>query len=142
MSSTGGAPRRRIIIETDPGRWPGVGRITTEPSPVTSNEWLNGARSESVVILPTPDHLPGSVSMMVRRRGAPPVLLIGDLSYSEELIGRDQFPATGEKELLAESFAKVRELKRHLPDLVVVASHDAGAADKLAAAGAQRSARG
>ena len=85
----------------------------------------------SLMVVPTPGHLPGSVSMLVRRRSAPPVLLIGDLSYSEERLQRDQLPGTGDKELLRQSFAKVRTMKANTPDLVVVASHDTTAVGKL-----------
>lgn len=142
----GAHPEREGVLRRDldvPGaRWTLMDFTpTTDPDLAPFTHAFDVAGDGSVVILPTPGHLAGSVSMMVRRRNAPPVLLIGDLSYSEDLIDRDQFPATGEKELLAESFEKVRALKRHLPDLVVVASHDNTAGDKLAAAGAQSTTR-
>ncbi|QUR68136.1 MBL fold metallo-hydrolase [Mycobacterium spongiae] len=88
----------------------------------------------SLVVVPTPGHLAGSVSMLVRRNSAPPLLLVGDLTYAEELLYRDQFPAIGDKKLLADSFAKVRALKKHLPDLVILPAHDLLAEQKLRAA--------
>ena len=39
---------------------------------------------------------------------------------------------TGDKKLLRQSYAKVRALKAHTPDLVIVAAHDTTAAGKLA----------
>lgn len=48
------------------------------------------------------------------------------------MLERDQVPATGTREVLLESYAKVRALKAHTPDLVIVASHDITAAAKLA----------
>ena len=86
----------------------------------------------SLVVLPTPGHLPGSVSLLVSRQGAPPVLLIGDLTYSEELLDRDQVAGTGDKRQLLASYEKVRALRAHTPGLVIVASHDSTAVAKLA----------
>jgi glyoxylase-like metal-dependent hydrolase (beta-lactamase superfamily II) len=85
----------------------------------------------SMVLLPTPGHLPGSLSMLVRRDGAPPLLLIGDLHYQTELLERGQLPGTGDKKELRASFAKVLALKERMPDLVILASHDPGAAEAL-----------
>ena len=85
----------------------------------------------SMIVLPTPGHMPGSVSMLVRRDDAPPLLLIGDLTYAEELLERDQVPATGDKELLLESFANVRSLKKQIPDLIILPAHDTHAVDAL-----------
>ena len=85
----------------------------------------------SMVLLQTPGHLEGSLSMLVRSKGAPPMLLIGDLSYGVEFIERYQFPATGNKKELKESFSKVIELKKRIPDLVIIASHDTGAAEYI-----------
>lgn len=44
-----------------------------------------------------------------------------------------QFPATGDKHLLAASFAKVRALKERMPDLVILPAHDQRASEKLRA---------
>lgn len=70
--------------------------------------------------------------MLIRRGDGAPVLLIGDLTYSEDRLARDQVAGTGKKKLLLESYAKVRALQALVPDLVVVASHDTTAADKIA----------
>ena len=72
--------------------------------------------------------------MLVRRGDKPPLLMIGDLTYSDELLERDQFPAIGDTEQLQASFAKVRELRERLPGLVILPAHDAAAAEKLRAA--------
>ena len=85
----------------------------------------------SIILLPTPGHLPGSLSMLVRRDGAPPLLLIGDLTYGVELLERGQLPGTGDKKELRASFAKVLALKERMPDLVILASHDTHAAEAL-----------
>ncbi len=85
-----------------------------------------------MIVLPTPGHLAGDVSMLVRRTEGPPLLLIGDLSYSKDRLQRDQLPWNGDHKLLLESFAKVKALEKHTPDLVIVAAHDTTAKAKLA----------
>lgn len=89
----------------------------------------------SLILLPTPGHTPGSMSMLVRSGRYPPFLLVGDLTYEVELLMRDQIPGVySDKEQLKASFANVRGLKEQIPDLVILASHDPAAADALAAA--------
>ncbi len=86
----------------------------------------------TLMLLPTPGHTAGSLSMLVRDDDRPPLLLIGDLSYSVELLMRDQLPGiyADKSELLA-SFAKVRHLKTQLSDLVILGSHDPATAGLL-----------
>ncbi len=84
-------------------------------------------RDGAVVLFPTPGHTPGSLSMLVRSDGLPPILLIGDLAYEPNLIFEDKVPGTGDAKTLRESYAKIRALKEDLPDLVVLASHDPAA---------------
>ena len=88
----------------------------------------------SMVLLPTPGHSPGSISMLVRSSGLPPLLFVGDLTYELEPLNNDQVPGIGDAEQLKTSFAKVRELRKALPDLVVLPSHDPFANETLAAA--------
>lgn len=85
----------------------------------------------SMVLIPTPGHTPGSLSMLVRSDGMPPILLAGDLAYEPDLIFEGRVPGTGDKKTLRETYAKVRALKDDLPDLVILASHDPGASDAL-----------
>jgi N-acyl homoserine lactone hydrolase len=85
----------------------------------------------SMIVLRTPGHLEGSVSMLVRRRAAPPLLLVGDLTYDEQLLDRDQVGAVGDPVQLCDTYAKVRSLKEHTPDLVILPAHDPHAAEKL-----------
>ena len=88
----------------------------------------------SMMLLPTPGHTPGSISMLVRSADWPPILLVADLAYQEDLIFREQFPGTGDASKLRTSYAKVRGLKEQLPDLVIVPSHDWGAREAIAKA--------
>ncbi len=80
----------------------------------------------SMILLPTPGHTPGSMSMLVRSSGLPPILLIGDLTYETELLMKDTVPGVGEPAQLRASFAKVRALKERLPGLVILAAHEPG----------------
>lgn len=92
-------------------------------------------RDGSMVLLPTPGHTPGSFSMLAQSDGFPPLLFVGDLTYEAELLMQDQVPGVyDDKAQLKSSFAKVRELKRQLPDLVILASHDPAAASALRSA--------
>jgi N-acyl homoserine lactone hydrolase len=85
----------------------------------------------SLMLLPTPGHTPGSISMLARMKGGAPVLLIGDLAYEAELLMKDQLPDTGDKAQLLASYAKVRALKQRLPELVILPSHDFAAQEYL-----------
>lgn len=84
-----------------------------------------------MVLLPTPGHSPGSLSRLVRRESAPPLLLVGDLCYGLELLERCQLPGTGDKKELRASFAKVLALKERMPDLIILPAHDPEAAEAL-----------
>lgn len=125
----GAHPDREMVLRRDiailGARWQEIAfESTDDPAldPFTSTFDLMG--DGSLIVLPTPGHMPGAVSMLVRRGDAPPLLLIGDLTYSEEMLLQDQLPATGNPEPLLQSFAMVRALKRHMPDLVILPAHD------------------
>ncbi len=77
----------------------------------------------TMMLIPTPGHTPGSLSMLIQSQEMPPILLIGDLAYDPELIFEDRVPGTGNKTQLWETYAKVRALKASLPDLVILTSH-------------------
>jgi N-acyl homoserine lactone hydrolase len=88
----------------------------------------------SLVVLPTPGHTPGSVSMLVRRPGQHPLLLVGDLTYDDRLLEAAALPGVGNKRQMREATRRVNELRRQLPGLVVLPAHDPSAASRLAAA--------
>ena len=85
----------------------------------------------SMILLPTPGHTVGSMSMLVRSAEFSPILLVGDLTYELDLLMKDQIPGTGDKTQLLASFANVRALKKQLPDLVVLPTHDQAAIEAL-----------
>lgn len=92
----------------------------------------------SLVLLPTPGHTPGSLSLLVRSAGVPPILLVGDLTYDVALLERELLPGVGKRGPMLDSTRKVLELRRRMPDLVILAAHDPGAATALRVAMAGR----
>ena len=74
------------------------------------------------------------MSLLIRQEPWDPILLVGDLTYETALLEQNIVPGTGDKEALLASFAKVRRLKRRLPGLAIVASHDPTAVDAVARA--------
>ncbi len=88
----------------------------------------------SMILLPTPGHTPGSMSMLIRQDGWRPILLVGDLTYEARLLEEDITPGTGDADTLRDTYAKVRHLKEQLPDLVLVPAHDFAAAESIAQA--------
>lgn len=87
----------------------------------------------SLVLLPTPGHTAGSMSLLVRRTRKPPLLLTGDLAYHADLMARGQLPGVGRHRQLAESTRKVLALAAKHPGLVVLPAHDPTAARRLLA---------
>ena len=125
----------REHIEVPGARWR---PITFEPSADPVFEGFEGvhdlACDGSMVLLPTPGHTPGSLSMLLRTEGWAPVLLVGDLTYEAALLARDKVPGTGDAAALRRSYAQVRQLQRRLPGLAIVPSHDFAAGDEIAKA--------
>jgi glyoxylase-like metal-dependent hydrolase (beta-lactamase superfamily II) len=118
----------REHIEIPEAKWR---QIVFQPSDDPLFDEFDGihdvAGDGSMILLPTPGHTAGSISMLIRQNGWDPILLVGDLTYEVALLEQDIVPGTGDGETLLASFAKVRGLKSRLPELVIVASHDFGA---------------
>jgi N-acyl homoserine lactone hydrolase len=131
-----GLMRRHIDL---PGlRWR---RITPEPTgdpglaPFRSCHDLFG--DGSLVVLPTAGHTPGSVSLLVRRPGRPPLMMVGDLSYDAHLLEAGHMPGVGSRRRLRDATAMVNELRRRHPGLAILPAHDPAAAGRLAQATGQ-----
>ena len=125
----------REHIEIPSARWR---QISFEPTDDPLFEGFDGihdvADDGSMILLPTPGHTPGSMSMLIRREGWNPILLVGDLTYETTLLEQDVVPGTGDRETLLASFARVRRLKQRLPGLVIAASHDFAAQEAVSRA--------
>jgi glyoxylase-like metal-dependent hydrolase (beta-lactamase superfamily II) len=104
----------------------------TDPDlgPFTAGHDLFG--DGSLILLPTPGHTPGSVSMLVRRPGRSPLLLVGDLTYDVDMLSAGQVPGVGDRGQNRKTVGRVNALRQRHPGLVVLAAHDPAAATLLA----------
>lgn len=133
------APQFRGLLDRHidiPGlRWD---RVTAEPTddpnlkPFTNAHDIFG--DGSLLLLPTPGHTPGSMSLLVRRPGYKPLIMVGDLTYDVHLLEDGHVPGVGNRRQLNESTTAINELMGRHPGLVVLPAHDPGAAARLAAA--------
>lgn len=85
----------------------------------------------TLVLVPTPGHTAGSLSLLLRQDGIPPMLFVGDLCYSTELLERGAVPGVGTRGQLRESSRAAAELTRRLPGLMAMPAHDRHAAARL-----------
>ena len=89
---------------------------------------------QSLLLVPTPGHTPGSLSMLLRQEGMAPLLFVGDLTYDLETFNTGGLPGVGKRRSLLGSTGAVNELRRLYPDLAILAAHDPDAAPLLARA--------
>lgn len=92
---------------------------------------LDLAGDGSLILLPTPGHTAGSMSLLVRRETRSPLLLVGDLTYGADILERRGVPGVGNRRKLMETSDKVLALEREMPDLVVLPAHDPNASRRL-----------
>jgi N-acyl homoserine lactone hydrolase len=133
---TGPAPELRGFLGSRiqiPGlKWQQVSlEPTNDPALAPFTEALDVMGDGSLMLLPTPGHTAGSVSLLIRRTGRPPLLLAGDLTYGAEILQRGQVPGVGNRRRLADSSRQVLALARQHPGLVVLPAHDPTAAQRL-----------
>jgi len=122
----------RDHIEVPGLRWSPVEFTTLEdPSlaPFTTGRDLFG--DGSLVLLPTPGHTSGSMSMLVRRPGMVPLLLAGDLTYDIHAFERGGTGGVGSRRQLRETREKVLALRANNPGMQILAAHDPAAAGLL-----------
>ena len=135
-----GLMRRHIDL---PGlRWQRITpELASDPglAPFRSGHDLFG--DGSLVLLPTPGHTPGSMSLLVRRPGRPPLLMVGDVTYDAHLLECGHVPGVGNRRLLRDATAMVNQMRQRQPGLVILPAHDPGAASRLAQATGRASTR-
>jgi N-acyl homoserine lactone hydrolase len=85
----------------------------------------------SLVLLPTPGHTYGSMSMLVRCQGATPLLLAGDLTYDLDAFEQGQAGGVGSRRRLHTTHESVLALRANNPGMQVLAAHDPAAARLL-----------
>jgi N-acyl homoserine lactone hydrolase len=95
----------------------------------------------SLVILPAPGHTPGSISMFVRRPGAVPLLLVGDLTYDIHALEEGVHGGVGSHRRLRQTREKVLALQSSHPGMRILAAHDPHAARLLDTANAVETGR-
>jgi glyoxylase-like metal-dependent hydrolase (beta-lactamase superfamily II) len=88
----------------------------------------------SLVILPTPGHTPGSMSMLVRQPHGAPLLLVGDLTYDIHAFDRGVHGGVGSRRQLRRTRERVLALRAMNPGMQLLAAHDPAAAGLLDAA--------
>jgi glyoxylase-like metal-dependent hydrolase (beta-lactamase superfamily II) len=86
---------------------------------------------------PTPGHTPGSMSMLIRRPGRPPLMMVGDVTYDAHLLEIGHVPGVGCRRRLRKATAMVNQMRHQYPGLVILPAHDPGAAGRLAQATGQ-----
>ena len=104
---------------------------TDDPTLAPFTESLDVMGDGSLVLLPTPGHTAGSMSLLIRRGAKPPLLLAGDLSYGADILQLGQVPGVGNRRGLAESTRKILALGERQPGLVVLPAHDPTSAQRL-----------
>jgi hypothetical protein len=67
--------------------------------------------------------------------------MAGDLTYGAEILQRGQVPGVGRRRQLHESSRKVLALAQQYPGLVILPTHDPGAAQRLLESGPQERGR-
>ena len=88
----------------------------------------------SLLLLPTPGHTPGSMSLLLQGADTPSMLLVGDLTYDVALLAADRVPGVGNRRDLHETTRRVNQLVSRGSGMPVLAAHDPAAPALLAAA--------
>jgi glyoxylase-like metal-dependent hydrolase (beta-lactamase superfamily II) len=114
-----------------PGAPPQAALVVSGLIRVPFTESLDVMGDGSLVLLPTPGHTAGSMSLLVRRTGRPLLLLAGDLTYGADILQRGQLPGVGRRRQLSQSTRQVLALEDQQPGLVVLPAHDPTAAQRL-----------
>jgi len=86
----------------------------------------------SLLLVPTPGHTPGSLSLILRTPGMPLMLFVGDLTYDVERLATERVPGVGRRRQLIQSTRAINELVRRHPGALVLAAHDPAASGFLA----------
>jgi glyoxylase-like metal-dependent hydrolase (beta-lactamase superfamily II) len=122
---------------------PGLRWQRIEPGPTDDPSLSPFVRSHdlfgdgSLVLLPTPGHTSGSISLLVRQAGLPPLMMVGDLTYDVHVFEHGDVPGVGSRRRLRQATAMVNKMRERMPDMVVLPAHDPGSADRLARATGQ-----
>jgi len=119
---------------------PGINWVPVSPQTFADDSIAPFSRAHdvmgdgSMLLLPTPGHTPGSLSLLLRSEGLGSMLFVGDLTYDAQLLAADRVPGVGVRAALHETTKRVNELVARFPGIPVLAAHDPTAAGRLASA--------
>lgn len=133
-AGTGFAGRMRGYL---PHRWPegfSPAEITYEAEPIAGFERsLTVTSDSSVVVIPTPGHSPGHLSILVRDGTRRQVLLAGDAAYEQAALLEGVIDGVGPDETQAlDTNRRLRDLVAAAPT-VVLPTHDPGSIARMMA---------
>ena len=121
-------------------RIPGINWVPVTPQPVQDDSIAPFTDAHdvmgdgSLLLLPTPGHTPGSMSLLLRSEGLPSMLFVGDVTYDAELLAADRVPGVGHRPGLHETTRRMNQLAARFPDMPILAAHDPAAARLLESA--------
>jgi glyoxylase-like metal-dependent hydrolase (beta-lactamase superfamily II) len=121
-------------------RIPGINWVRVTPQPVQDESIAPFTHAHdvmgdgSLLLLPTPGHTPGSMSLLLRSEGLPTMLFVGDVTYDRELLAADRVPGVGNRAGLHETTRRINQLAARFPDMPILAAHDPAAARLLESA--------
>ena len=119
-------------------RWNRVSPTSTDDPNLSAFARSHDLFGDGSLVLVHPGAHAGSMSLLVRQAGHPPLLMVGDLTYDVHVLKDGHVPGVGSRRRLREATATVNKMRQQMPDLVIVA-HDPGAAGRLAKANDQTS---
>ena len=119
---------------------PGITWVPVTPTPTDDPEIAPFTDAHdvfgdgSLLLLPTPGHTPGSLSLLLRSAGLPPLLFVGDVTYDTALLFAGRIPGVGNKAGLRETTRRINQLATRHPGMPILSAHDPAAAQLLASA--------
>ncbi len=66
------------------------------------------------------------MSLLVRRPGLPPLIMVGDVTCNAHLLETGHVAGVGSRRRLPEATAMVDQMRQGSPELVILAAHDPG----------------
>ena len=123
---------------------PGLSWVPVTPEPVHDHSIAPFTHAHdvmgdgSLLLLPTPGHTPGSMSLLLRSAGLPSMLFVGDVTYDAELLAADRVPGVGNTAGLHETTTRLNQLASRFPGMPILAAHDPAAARLLESALSQQ----
>lgn len=121
-------------------RLPGLTWVPVTPQLVTDDSIAPFTHAHdvmgdgSLLLLPTPGHTPGSMSLLLKSDGMPGMLFVGDLTYDAKLLATNRVPGVGHRAGLHETTRRVNQLAARFPGMPILAAHDPAAAELLGSA--------